>query len=53
VCFDNPENYDTTVVNSTIRREKRKYKPESYPIQDEPEGEGRFQHKMSLEGMAC
>ena len=25
----------------------------SYPIQDEPEGELRFQHKMSLERMAC
>ena len=26
---------------------------QSYPIQDEPEGELRFQHKMSLERMAC
>ena len=26
---------------------------ESYPIQDEPEGEVRFQHKMGLERMAC
>src|ERR1039458_3110771 len=28
-------------------------KVESYPIQDEPEGEVRFQYKMSLERMAC
>jgi FG-GAP-like repeat len=26
---------------------------QSYPIQDEPEGEVRFQYKMSLERMAC
>jgi hypothetical protein len=26
---------------------------ESYPMQDEPEGEVRFQYKMSLERMAC
>jgi hypothetical protein len=26
---------------------------ESCPIQDEPEGEVGFQHKMSLERMAC
>jgi hypothetical protein len=26
---------------------------ESYPIQDEPEEELRFQHKMSLKGMSC
>jgi hypothetical protein len=28
-------------------------KTKSYPIQDEPEGEVGFQHKMSLERMAC
>jgi hypothetical protein len=28
-------------------------KLQSYPIQDEPEGEVRFQYKMSLKGMAC
>jgi hypothetical protein len=28
-------------------------KPQSYPMQDEPEGEVRFQYKMSLERMAC
>jgi hypothetical protein len=28
-------------------------KGESYPIQDEPEGEVGFQYKMSLKGMAC
>jgi hypothetical protein len=33
-------------AESTIRKLK------SYPIQDEPEGEVRFQHKMSLERMA-
>jgi hypothetical protein len=27
--------------------------PQSYPIQDEPEGEVGFQHKMSLEPVAC
>ena len=27
--------------------------PKSYPTQDEPEGEVRFQYKMSLERMAC
>ena len=32
---------------------RRKQKAQSYPIQDEPEGEVRFQHKMSLERMAC
>jgi hypothetical protein len=26
---------------------------ESFPIQDEPEGGGSFQHKMSLERVAC
>lgn len=26
---------------------------QSYPIQDEPEGEVGFQYKMSLERMAC
>jgi len=31
----------------------RFFNGESYPIQDEPEGELRFQHKMSLERMAC
>ena len=29
------------------------YQLESYPIQDEPEGEMGFQYKMSLERMAC
>jgi hypothetical protein len=28
-------------------------KTQTYPIQDEPEGEVRFQYKMSLERMAC
>ena len=28
-------------------------KQQSYPIQDEPEGEVGFQYKMSLKGMAC
>jgi hypothetical protein len=28
-------------------------KGKSFPIQDEPEGEVGFQHKMSLEQMAC
>jgi hypothetical protein len=34
-------------------RKRREVKSESYPIKDEPEGEVRFQHKMSLERMAC
>ena len=32
---------------------ERQVNLESYPIQDEPEGEVRFQYKMSLERMAC
>jgi hypothetical protein len=28
-------------------------KLQSYPIQDEPEEEMGFQHKMSLKGMSC
>jgi hypothetical protein len=31
----------------------RNVKGESFPIQDEPEGGGSFQHKMSLERVAC
>jgi hypothetical protein len=27
--------------------------PKSFPIQDEPEGGGSFQYKMSLERVAC
>src|SRR5216684_4041961 len=33
--------------------EPAQVKKQSYPMQDEPEGEVRFQHKMSLERMAC
>jgi hypothetical protein len=29
---------------------QRKRETQSYPIQDEPEGEVRFQYKMSLKG---
>jgi hypothetical protein len=40
-------------ANSIITSYFLLYQSESYPIQDEPEGEVRFQHKMSLERMAC
>jgi len=36
-----------------MQSEVRHVNSESYAIQDEPEGEVRFQHKMSLERMAC
>jgi hypothetical protein len=36
-----------------LRDEPGNVKGESYPIQDEPEGEVGFQYKMSLKGMAC
>jgi len=32
---------------------RKSLKEESFPIQDEPEGGGSFQHKMSLERVAC
>ena len=32
---------------------KMSLKGESFPIQDEPEGGGSFQYKMSLEQVAC
>jgi hypothetical protein len=43
-CFHDPR---------MISTDARHGKPKSYPIQDEPEGEVGFQHKMSLERMAC
>jgi hypothetical protein len=33
--------------------EERQDKAQSYPIEDEPEGEVGFPYKMSLKGMAC
>jgi hypothetical protein len=38
---------------SIVHRRAFRVKEQSYPIQDEPEGEAGFQYKMSLERMAC
>jgi hypothetical protein len=37
----------------TVPLARERFKGQSYPIQDEPEGEVGFQYKMSLERMAC
>jgi hypothetical protein len=37
----------------SLRLNRRNCASQSCPIQDEPEGEVGFQHKMSLERMAC
>ena len=40
-------------VGFSMGERHARVKLQSCPIQDEPEGEVGFQHKMSLERMAC
>src|ERR1017187_3461480 len=41
------------IASSRVAQPQANRDYESFPIQDEPEGGGSFQHKMSLERVAC
>jgi len=45
--------YGLRVVDTVFSAAENEAPRQSFPIQDEPEGEGSFQYKMSLERMAC